>query len=178
MHRSCFLQIVNSSTKRVNYFNAWTCSSHMSMNHSIRIRNKARTKNHWWTKLVIEENLYHTSDPDNGKYILILLTRRHLIWSASSGWTSVEDQKAFRLVRQDQSQGRSDSDADFNYIDEPDQKLRALITLIHRQNRSLKLTISHYHLESSLTFLHSPWWFWHRIMKYPKWYVRWKAPPS
>ena len=76
---NCLLQLVNPPTKRANYFNAWTCSSHMPMSYSIRTRNKARTKNHWWTKLVMEENLYYIGDSGSAECILVLLARCYLI---------------------------------------------------------------------------------------------------
>ena len=69
MHRSRLLQIITPPTKRANYFNAWTCSSHMPMGRPIRIRNKARTKNHWWTKLI---NLYYIGNSGSGECILVL----------------------------------------------------------------------------------------------------------
>ena len=111
---NCLLHLINSPTKRANYLTAWTCyksqPTHMPMDRSIRTRSEARTKNHWWTKLVMAENMYYIGDSGNGECILVLLARCYLILSGSSRSTSDEDQKAFRLVRRDQSQGRSGSD--------------------------------------------------------------------
>ena len=68
---NCLLQLANPPTKRAKYFNERTCSSHMPMGRPIRTRNKARTKNHWWTKLVMEENLYYIGDSGSGECILV-----------------------------------------------------------------------------------------------------------